>query len=477
MEREPAVSRTPSGRFGAVYLVEDEALERRAVSRALGVAGFAVREFAGAEAVMAALAEDPDAADVLVTDVMMPGMTGLELLAESRARFRDVPVVLMTGQATVTAAVEAIRNGAYDYLVKPVDPRNTLIPAVQRAVEHRRLTLRNRFLEGQLEASRRVQGLVGDSAAMRQVNAHVSAVAPSDVTVLILGESGTGKELVARAVHQQSARSGRPFVDINCAALTDSLLESELFGHVKGAFTGAAGAHRGLFETASTGTLFLDEVGELALATQARLLRVLQEGVVRPVGSSESRRIDVRVIAATNRDLASDVQSGRFREDLYYRLNVFSIELPPLRARREDIPALLEHFLNQHGARLGRGKPHVEPAALEALMGYAWPGNVRELENAVERALVLCRGEAIGPELLPAIMRAHAAPPVAVAAPVRVRPLADARDDFMRRYLAQVMRAAGGNAAEAARLSGMDPSNFRRLLKRVHEGGDDDASP
>ncbi|MBE7480950.1 MAG: sigma-54-dependent Fis family transcriptional regulator [Polyangiaceae bacterium] len=342
-ETEQAVRVTATGRLGCVYVVEDEPLVRRAVCRALGAGGFTVRDFETASEALAALTEHADEVDVLITDVLMPGKTGFDLLTEAHARWRDIPVLLMTGQATVSAAVEAMRLGAYDYLVKPVDPQNTLIPAVRRAIEHKRLVARNRFLESQLQASQRAQGLVGESAAMRQVGAHVSAVAPADVTVLVLGESGTGKELVARAVHQQSDRSGRPFVDVNCAALTDSLLESELFGHMKGAFTGATSARRGLFETASSGTLFMDEVGELAPTTQARLLRVLQEGTIRPVGSSESRKVNVRIIAATNRDLAKEVR-GR-------TLPTGSV-LPPERVQHRDPAA----------ARASRGHPGVGPA-------------------------------------------------------------------------------------------------------------------
>ncbi len=456
-------------RLGGVFVVEDDGLVRRAVGRALQGAGFRVSDFASGAEALAALAADATHVDVLITDVLMPGMSGFDLLGQARERWREIPVVLITGQATVSAAVEAMRMGAYDYLVKPVDTQHTLIPAVRRAIEHRRLLERNRFLESQLQASHRSRGMVGESAAMRQVGALASAVASTDATVLIQGESGTGKELVARAVHQQSDRSGRPFIDVNCAALSDSLLESELFGHVKGAFTGATVARRGLFETASSGTLFLDEVGELAPATQARLLRVLQEGTLRPVGSSESRRVDVRIIGATNRDLAKEVEAGRFRQDLYYRLNVFNIEIPPLRERREDVPALVDHFLQKHGRRVGRSVDHVDSAALEALSRYPWPGNVRELENTIERALVLCRGETVTVELLPRAVREAAHPGSAVRA-WEVRPLSDARDDFMRGYLEKVMVAAGGNVAEAARLSGMDASNLRRLLRRVQQG-------
>jgi DNA-binding NtrC family response regulator len=463
---------TGRGRLGLVYVVEDEDLVRGAVSRALEKAGFEVETFATADAALDQLAEDGAVkVQVVITDVLMPGKTGFDLLTETRQRWPDLPVLLMTGQATVTAAVEAMRLGAYDYMVKPIDTHHTLIPAVQRAIEHKRLVERNRFLERQLVASHRVEGLVGESAQMRQVCSLISAAAPADVTVLVLGESGTGKELVARAIHAQSPRSARVFVDVNCAALTESLLESELFGHVRGAFTGATTSRRGLFETASGGTLFLDEVGELAPATQARLLRVLQEGVVRPVGSSESKSVDVRVIAATNRDLSLEVDAGHFRRDLFYRLNVFSIEIPPLRERLSDIPALVDHFLAKHAARLGRPKPHLDPLVLEELSNQPWPGNVRELENTIERALILCRGDTITVDLLPRTMRSRAAAPVQPEAPKFFnQTLADAREAFTRSYVSGVLAAAHGNITEAARVAGMDPSNFRRLLRRLESG-------
>jgi two-component system response regulator HydG len=462
---------------GLVFLVEDEALVRRAVARSLSAAGFAVEAFDRVDSALEALEQKQP--DLLLTDVMMPQKTGFDLLKEAQSRWPEVPVVLMTGQATIAAAVEAMQIGAYDYLVKPVDPQNTLIPAVRRAIERKKLVERNRFLESQLSATNRVRGLVGDSAAIRQVASLASAVASADVTTLVLGESGTGKELVARAVHEQSPRAGRAFVDINCASITDSLLESELFGHVKGAFTGALTGRRGLFETASGGTLFLDEVGELAQATQARLLRVLQEGEVRPVGSSESRRVDVRVIAATNRNLAKEVEAGTFRQDLFYRLNVFTIEIPPLRQRKEDIVTLVEHFLDKHATRFKRPKPRASARFLDALMAHEWPGNVRELENVVERALVLCRGDTVGEEGLPPALSSTA--PASMQPPVSsetgaLQPLAQSRDEFVRRYIQRVVAAANGNVAEAARIAGVDPSNFRRLLRRLEDGtlGDGD---
>lgn len=456
-------------------MVEDDPLVRRAVARSLSGAGFAVEVCSDAEEALRRLGAGQDVVDVVLTDVFMPGKTGLELLAEAQSRWPDVAVVLMTGRATVTAAVEAMRLGAYDYLVKPADAENTLIPTIRRAVAHKRLLERNRFLEGQLAAAQRAEGLVGDSAEMRQVSTLISAAAPVDVTVLVLGESGTGKELVARAIHRQSRRSGHAFVDINCAALTESLLESELFGHVKGAFTGATSSRRGLFETASGGTLFLDEVGELAQTTQARLLRVLQEGAVRPVGASESKSVDVRIIAATNRELSKEVEAGRFRQDLFYRLNVLTVEIPPLRERPEDIPALIAHFVGKHAERLARPRPSVEPEVLELLSEHSWPGNVRELENVIERALVLCSTDRITTALLPKQLRQSGPRLSTPGGDGALVPLNDARDEFLRRYVARALSMASGNVAEAARLAGVDPSNFRRVIKRLESGESSDS--
>jgi len=315
--------------------------------------------------------------------------------------------------------------------------------------------------------------LIGDSPAMRQVLDLVDRVAGTPVTVLLVGESGTGKELLARTIAERSARRDRPFLAVNCSALADSLLESELFGHVRGAFTGAVEARRGLFEEADGGTLFLDEVGDISPAMQVRLLRALQEGEVKPVGSPQVRRVDVRVVTATNRDLKAAVRAGTFRSDLFYRLDVFRIRIPPLRARREDIPLLVEHFALRHGS--GVRQP-IDPAALELLVAHAWPGNVRELENVVQRALVLGRGGAITApavraalqvttpvETLPALAAASGGPADLPFLEARSRTL----DSFTRSYLEDALRRADGQIARAARLAGMDKSNFRRLLRRA----------
>jgi transcriptional regulator with GAF, ATPase, and Fis domain len=324
------------------------------------------------------------------------------------------------------------------------------------------------LLERQVEVSERWKGVVGTTPTMRELFGLVESVAPTDATVLLLGESGTGKELVARGIHARSARAGRPFVAINCSALTDTLLESELFGHVRGAFTGASSSRVGVFEEASQGTLFLDEIGDISAAMQVRLLRVLQEGEIKPVGATEIRKVDVRVVAATNRDLEAASRAGTFRQDLYYRLNVVALELPPLRHRLPDIPLLVHHFLARYAARFGKATGHFSPEAMEAMQSYAWPGNVRELENVVQRAVVLAPGDELGVEVLPPAVRTRSAPP----APEQRfdLPFGKAKQaavrSFERSYLSDVLRRSSGKVAEAARLCGLDKSNFRRIIRR-----------
>jgi DNA-binding NtrC family response regulator len=347
------------------------------------------------------------------------------------------------------------------------DIGTTLVPVAHRALEYRRLVDRNRYLERQLDVSARFDGMVGTSRAVREIQELVASVAPTTATVLILGESGTGKELVARAVHKQSTRSGKPFVDVNCGALAESLLESELFGHARGAFTGAHAARRGLFEEASGGTLFLDEIGEISPALQVGLLRVLQEGTVRPVGANHSVAVDVRVIASTNRDLERDVQAGRFRQDLFFRLNVVAIDVPPLRDRPEDIVPLAYHFLEKRGAKLGKTVHNIDPDALARLTAYRWPGNVRELENAIERGIVLSRSDTITVDLLPPTVLNAAPGAEPTHSTSLLPPLAGARDQFEREYVERAIALAGGSLTEAARLADVDRSNFRRMVKRL----------
>jgi two-component system response regulator HydG len=404
--------------------------------------------------------------DVVVSDIRMPGADGMAVLREARARDPDVEVVLMTAYATVPAAVDAMRQGAFDYLSKPFEPDEALL-IVERAVERRRLRQEARDLRRALQGIHRIDNLVARSPVMAPVLALVQRAAASDATVLITGESGTGKEVVARAIHASGERRARPFVAVNCGAIPESLMESELFGHVRGAFTGATSDRRGLFEEADGGTIFLDEIGELPLPMQVKLNRVLQERRVRRVGAGDERAIDVRVIAATNVDPRARIAAGALREDLYYRLNVLAVELPPLRDRREDIPTLAAFLLER---RRRQGSPEGFTAdALSALVRYGWPGNVRELENAIERAIAVTDGARIELEALPEEVAATLRPRVTHGTETRLgyREVVDlARDRASREYLIALMRELGGNVTEAARRAGMERESLHRLLKR-----------
>ncbi|MFN7135375.1 MAG: sigma-54 dependent transcriptional regulator, partial [Myxococcales bacterium] len=372
--------------------------------------------------------------------------------------------------ATVETAVQAVQVGADDYLTKPFDNIDDVVLTVQKAFERKALLDRNRQLEGMLDVRDRFEGLIGQGPKMQAVFKLISGVAYSSATVLVTGESGTGKELAARALHYKSPRKDRPFVAVNCSALTETLLESELFGHVKGAFTGAIANKKGLFEAADGGTLFLDEIGDIPASTQVRLLRALQEGEVKRVGSNDTVKVDVRVIAATNVDLLKARNEGRFREDLYYRLNVISVQLPPLRERPEDIPLLVHHFLAKYGAKTGKQLSRVDAGAMEALTTHRWTGNVRELENVIERAVVLAQGDVLTVEDLPEGLGEERAGAEIAGATLAHLPYAQAKKlamrAFERRYLTSILNRAEGNISLAARLAGVDRSNFRRLLKQ-----------
>jgi two-component system response regulator HydG len=393
---------------------------------------------------------------------------------------------MMTGHATVETALAALKAGAYDYLTKPFEDVEVVARGVAKAAERKMLFDRNRELEDRLRRRDGApEGLVGSSGGMRDVTRMIEAVAYSSATVLVTGESGTGKELVARALHARSPRRAQPFVALNCGALTETLLESELFGHVKGAFTGAQRDQKGLFDAADGGTIFLDEIGDIPPATQVRLLRVLQEGEIKRVGAAESVRVDVRVIAATHRDLTRLVKTGRFREDLFYRLNVINIPLPPLRERIDDVPLLAHHFLRRYAERLGKKVRTLNPDALELLRGYRWPGNVRELENAIERAVVLCRGEAVTAGDLPPAVTGRTAPLVREApasgddAAWLAQSYAAAKEQALRRfekgYVEALMKACDNNISAAARKAGMDRSNFKRVLRKYRTDAEPDA--
>ena len=406
--------------------------------------------------------------DVIVSDIRMPGADGLEVLREAKSRDPDAEVILMTAYATVPAAVDAIRQGAYDYLAKPFEPDEALL-VVDRALERRRLKQQARDLRRALDGIHRVGDLVARSPAMAPVVAMVTRAASSDSTVLITGESGTGKEVVARSIHSAGDRKQTKFVAVNCGAIPENLIESELFGHVKGSFTGAAGDRRGLFEEAHGGTLFLDEIADLPLSMQVKLNRVLQERTVRRVGDSDEHPIDVRVIAATNIDLRARVASGQLREDLFYRINVLHIALPALRDRREDIPALAAFLLERQAVRRGSAIDGFTEEALSALVKYPWPGNVRELENAIERAIAVTDGPRIELEALPPEVAATLRPRATHGTEMHLtyREVVDlARDRASREYLITLMRELGGNVTEAARRAGMERESLHRLLKR-----------
>ena len=379
-----------------LFLVDDDDTLRRVLSIELGELGFDVRAFASADGVVEAVRAEPP--DALLVDLRLPGIGGLELLRRLRSADERVQAVMLTGHGAIPEAVEAMRLGAYDFLTKPAS-LEVLDQVLRRAVERRGLIEDNERLRRVVELDLTRSGIVGTSAAMARLRGEIERVAKSDSHVLVVGENGTGKELVTRHLHAISARSTQPFVVVNCGAVPATLVESELFGHERGAFTGAEKRRVGLFEAAHGGTLMLDEVGELPKAVQPALLRALQFGEIRPVGSDRVRRVDVRVVSATNRDLRKRIAEGEFREDLYYRIAPLVLEVPPLRARREDVPELARRFVQRSAGRLGR-QLELDPDAIRRLEGHDWPGNVRELENAAERLCVMCDGERIGPELV-----------------------------------------------------------------------------
>ncbi len=402
--------------------------------------------------------------DVVITDIRMPGLSGLELLAEVRQRDPEMPVILMTAQASLQSAVQAVNHGAFYYLQKPFS-NGDLVALCRRAAETRELKRENRALKREIHRRERsrTDRPVGKSRNFVDVLRLAETVAPTDSTVLITGESGTGKEILARYIHTLSEREDGPFISVNCGALPETLLESELFGHVKGAFTGAVRDKQGLLVAAKGGTFFLDEVGEMSPALQVKLLRALQEREVVPVGATEPVPIDVRIIAATNRDLEQEMRRGTFRSDLYYRLNVITLHLPPLRERRDDIPLLTEHFLQALAERNGGKRPlRVSGEVLETLQRYDWPGNVRELENALERAAVLCDGDLLELHTLPARIVEPQPEPL-----VSDRPPANPTLEVIERaYILWVLQSEGGNKARAAEVLGIDPSTLYRKLNR-----------
>jgi two-component system response regulator HydG len=455
-----------------VLIVDDERSNVESLERIFVREGFRVASAgSGAEALEALRRERPS---VVVTDLMMPGMSGEELLRAVKAVSPETEVVLMTAYGTVETAVSAMKEGAYDFITKPVK-RHAIVKSVRRALEKASLVAENRALRAQLaELSQPTQGgLLGNAPAFRAVLDTLAQAAPTAATVLLQGESGTGKELAARLVHDLSPRASGPFVPIHCAAIPETLLESELFGHERGAFTGAVARKEGRFERAHGGTLFLDEVGEMSPGAQVKLLRFLQDGVLERVGGNEPIRVDVRIVAATNKDLAAEVKAGRFREDLFYRLDVVSVRLPPLRERREDVPLLASAFLRRLAESTGKAVSGMTPAALAALERYGWPGNVRELLHAVERAVVLTRGEVVDlPDLPEPIRLAAPAPPAPPQAggPAIVVPLGTPLDEIERLVIRRTLEHTKGDKNLAAQILGIAARTIYRKLDRDESG-------
>lgn len=392
-----------------ILIVEDESVIRNALHRLLERNGYEVADAGSVRE--AEERHDLGSFDLVIADLRLPGEPGTDIITKCD----DAPVLIMTSYASVRSAVDSMKQGAADYIAKPFDHDEMLL-MVQRLLQQKRMVRQNIALKSDLQRNYPVSGIVGECAPMQEVFDRIRKAAPTDATVLILGESGTGKELVARALHEHSERSDGPIITVNCAAIPDTLIESELFGHEKGAFTGAVGARQGLVESADGGTLFLDEIGELPLPAQGRLLRVLQEGEIRRVGSPHERKVDIRLVAATHRDLQQQVKTGDFREDLYFRLRVVEIPLPPLRQRGEDITKMAEFLLEKTCRRLNRAPLTFTPTALDAMRAYSWPGNVREMENAIERAVILSDGGEISAEMLS--IDSTLGTPVAAAQPV-----------------------------------------------------------
>lgn len=436
-----------------LLVVDDDDEFRDLLARRLENRGYQVRSAADGIAGLEVLARRQFAA--VITDLTMPNMSGLELLEKLKAADPDCEVILLTGSATIETAVKAMKLGAYDYVTKPCSLAE-LDVLVDKAVERRRLAQENVRLKAVLEKATPQTEMIGESAALKEVWRLIERAGPTDKAILIQGESGTGKELVARALHRRSRRAAQPLVTINCAALSETLLESELFGHEKGSFTGAVAAKPGFFEVADGGTLFIDEIGEMPGSLQAKLLRVLEDGSMRRIGSVKERRVDVRLLAATNRDMAAEVAAGRFREDLYYRINVMSLNLPPLRERQGDIPLLVAHFL-------GAGWK-IEPEAVQAIERYRWPGNIRQLMNAIERAKILADDHTILIDDLP--------PNVIADSPAMSEaPLSDELASLQRNHVVDILRRERGNKARAARALGVNRRSLYRMLEKyaIHE--------
>jgi two-component system nitrogen regulation response regulator NtrX len=441
----------------SVLIVDDEAGVRSALAGVLRDEGYAVQAVESGEACLERTLRA--SFDVIILDIWLPGMDGLSTLARLQERHVEAPVVMISGHGNIESAVRAIKMGAFDFVEKPLSLEKTVL-VIGNAVRQRRLEAENRELR---ETVGRRHTIVGNSYPMGQLLEQVAMAAPTNGRVLIYGENGTGKELVARTIHMRSRRAKGPFIEVNCAAIPEELIESELFGHMKGAFTGAVSDRRGKFELADSGTLFLDEIGDMSLKTQAKVLRALQEQVVEPVGGTSSVKVDVRVIAATNKELPAEIRAGRFREDLYFRLNVIPIFVPPLRERDSDVPLLAEHFMAEFSREYGRRSKKLDAGAATGLRAYRWPGNVRELRNVIERLMIMVPGDTIGAGDLGFLDASAVTPPEAPGAPPL--PLHEARDRFERDYILRALAAQNGNISRTAEVLGVERSNLYRKMR------------
>ncbi|MEQ8850013.1 sigma-54 dependent transcriptional regulator [Botrimarina sp.] len=462
-----SIHRAAAGPPIRVLVVDNDEAHAEAMSESLGKIGYACDVAHSGKAAVALM--DTGDYEIVVTDLVMPGGSGgLEVLAEARERLPDAEVILVTGHGTIESAVEAMRRGAFNYLLKPLD-LGQLRAVVDNAGRSQHLRRANAELRKRLDEKFGFEGVIGESQAMRDVIERLSRIAPTDATVLIQGETGCGKELVAQAIHQNSPRKSRPFVALNCGALSEHILESELFGHVKGAFTDASHDRVGKFEYADGGTLFLDEVGDMPPATQIKLLRVLESGQITRVGSNEQKKVDVRILSATNRDLEAAIADGNFREDLYHRLKVVTVRLPRLTERREDIPLLVEHFLKLHSKRHGKKVKSVSPAARRRLLAYDWPGNVRELKNAIESMVVVDLDGVLDLDDLPEQFSGGFGGDRAEAPPTAAGSLAElvgkSMSDIEGLFIAETLKVTGGNREEAAKMLGIGERTLYRKIK------------
>jgi DNA-binding NtrC family response regulator len=390
----------------SILIVEDEETLRESIKRIFVKDGFAVEGAESAEQGLALF--ETNVYDIIISDIILPGMDGIEMLARVREQKPDQIVIVVTAYASLDTSVKALRAGAYDYIMKPII-HEEIKQIVRNALRQKNLQTENLLLKRELGKSYDFSTIIGESPALKALLSEVKKVANAKSSILVLGETGTGKELFARVIHHNSSRRDMPFVPINCSAIPENLLETELFGHVRGAFTGAVAAKKGIFEEAEGGTVFLDEIGDMSLALQAKLLRVIEDQVIRPVGSNKGTKVDIRFITATNKDLKTAVKSHSFREDLYYRINVISLQIPPLRERKEDVGALIQHYLDRYSQEMGKKGKDLSPEARDVLMNYEWAGNVRELQNVIERAILVSDGDLIGPEHLPGGVKSEAA--------------------------------------------------------------------